>query len=696
MRETTMKHPIQCPQCGSSFELTAALQGELEDELRTRLGGEFEARATAMHAAHQREVQRLEAQSAEAARRAREVAALEVEARVRGEAEAERARLLAEHEARAKLQAASADKLLEEEREAARQQLDQAAAQRQALLGAQRELEERVRLADVTAAERLAQETRTLREELGREHDARVARELETQATLLRQEAQRADAQRASELAGARHALEQATAREQSLQAERRSLEEKMREFDEELAARTAAAAAQARQQATLEAEARVRAQAAAESAQLSDELGALRSQLTAAQDAEVELRRQRRELEERARALALDVERKVDDAMQAARAQQDAARAQLEQKLEAERQQAQLQLREAQLQREGLSAQVRELQHKLAQGSQQLQGEAQEVLLQDLLVKAFPADGITEVAKGVPGADIIQQVCAGGRVLGTIVWESKRTKAWQKDWLGKLRDQQREASADCAILVSQVLPEGLRGFGDIDGVWVTGWEHAIAVAGVMRQAIIEIGLQRQAGQARDGKAQRVYDYLTGSEFRNRIAGVIEPLLQMQASLCKERLLAQRGWAQREKEIKRALDNLTAVSGALSGIAGQDLAEVEGLEPPEAALALSAGPAALGDGARGDDDDAWSDADERAKEALFDLTPEDGSAVGNQTLRDRLARTLHAEGVSFTEEDFRRYRARLVEEGRARKGAGRGGSLARVARASVQAGHLHA
>ena len=634
-----MTHPIHCPRCGSSFELGEVLAERLEQELERRVSTALESRTQAIHAAHERALAAREAELVEAAR---------IEhARQAEEARAEHLRVAREVEERLR---------------------QEAHAERTRLLA---EASDRVR-AELDAA-------RVRHEEEQQAAAERLARAAQEQRVLL--EAKRAleDRARTADLVA-----------EQRIAAITRGLRE---EAAREEAARVAQALAE--QRAALEADvARTRAEQAGE-------LEAARAQLSQAQAAEVELRQQKRQVEERERALAVEVERRVDEAVGAVRGRTEAALREVELRREAERRQHDLQLAEARLEKQSIEAQVKDLQRKLDQGSQQLQGEAQEVTLEAMLQRAFPADLIREVGKGVSGADVLQDVRLDGRLVGTIVWESKRTKAWQKEWLGKLRENQREAGACCAILVSQVLPEALRTFGELDGVWVTAWEHAVAVASVLRQGVLDVGRHQLAGQARDAKAQRMYEYLLGTEFRNRIQGVLEPLVELQHGLVQERSALRRIWARREQQLERAISNLNEVTGHIGGIAGHDLEELDGIVDLEAAAlpaataarALPPRAGATREGGPGDDqgaDRGDPDEDDRRQALLLSLLPEDGSAVGNMALQRQLRGALGLADAAFTEHDYRPVRDALVEAGLARRCAGRGGALARVVRQRLE------
>ena len=187
---------------------------------------------------------------------------------------------------------------------------------------------------------------------------------------------------------------------------------------------------------------------------------------------------------------------------------------------------------------------------------------------------------------KGEFGGDILQRVQGpAGQLCGTILWESKRTKAWSDVWLTKLRDDQRAAKAEIALIVSTVLPNGVETFDLIDGIWVTRLRFAIPLAIALRQSLIDLASSHQAMEGQRTKMEIVYQYLTGPRFRHRIEAIIEKFTDMQVDLDRERKTMMRMWAKREEQLKGVLDSSAGLYGDLQGIAGRAMSEIEGLSP---------------------------------------------------------------------------------------------------------------
>jgi hypothetical protein len=310
------------------------------------------------------------------------------------------------------------------------------------------------------------------------------------------------------------------------------------------------------------------------------DALAKARAELAQAQQAELEIRRQRAALEGEKRAFDLEVARKLDDERQSIR--------ETTQREDDERHR--LKLAEKDKVIEQMAKQVEELRRKVDQGSQQVQGEVLEQDLRQILENEFQDDNFEDVPNGQPGSDIIERVkLANGANCGSIIWEAKNTKSFGDGWLAKIRRDQRDNNADFTVIVSTSLPKAVEGFNRIDGVWVTARRHAVALAKALRQALIDNRQIRLANEDRDTKADRVYAYITTKEFHQRITAVVEAYIAMRDSLDAEKRGTQRQWAKREKELDGLLVGTARLYGDLQGIVGKSMPEVEALRlsPPE-------------------------------------------------------------------------------------------------------------
>ena len=197
--------------------------------------------------------------------------------------------------------------------------------------------------------------------------------------------------------------------------------------------------------------------------------------------------------------------------------------------------------------------------------------------------------DRFERIGKGQRGADVLQSIIGpGGLVAGMVLWEAKRTKTWSDGWLPKLRENQRVAKADVAVIASETLPSHVMWFDCIDAVWVSGFTTAVPLAAALRQGLIEAARGRRAAAGADQTKDLAYNYLMGSEFRRRVTGLLEPMVEMRSGLDTEQRNMTRQWSQRGKQIERMALGVAGIYGDLQGILGPNLPQVEGLTLPDA------------------------------------------------------------------------------------------------------------
>ncbi|WP_026002597.1 DUF2130 domain-containing protein [Sphingobium xenophagum] len=298
---------------------------------------------------------------------------------------------------------------------------------------------------------------------------------------------------------------------------------------------------------------------------------------LAEAQAVQAELLKKERLLDDAKRELDLTIEKRVQESIVAVRT---AAKAEVEGELK-------LKVSEKEEQILSMQRQIEELRRKSEQGSQQLQGEVLELELEEALTARFPVDDIEPVPKGEFGGDVIQKVRSpSGAFVGTILWESKRTRNWSDGWLAKLRNDQRTANAEISIIMSTALPKDIENFGQVDGVWVSAPSFGLGLVAALRQTLIEVAMTKSARQGQDTKMELIYDYLTGPRFRHRVEAIVEKFSDMKADLDREKKAMTRLWAKREIQIQSVIESTVGMYGDFQGIAGQALQEIEGLELP--------------------------------------------------------------------------------------------------------------
>lgn len=244
-----------------------------------------------------------------------------------------------------------------------------------------------------------------------------------------------------------------------------------------------------------------------------------------------------------------------------------------------------QLKLKEMQLQLDEQKKLADEMKRRAEQGSMQRQGEVQELLLEEILRESFPFDLIEDVGKGVEGADCMQVVRNQfGTECGRIIYESKRTKAWNNNWIDKLKADMRNRGADVAILVTQVYPKDMGKFGEKDGIWLCNFNEVNSVAHLLRNGILKIFEIQRNEENKGDKMQLLYNYLTGNEFRGQVEAIVEGFMAMKMGIARERIQMEKIWKEREKQLEKVLISTSGMYGSVKGIAGASIGNIPLLE----------------------------------------------------------------------------------------------------------------
>jgi hypothetical protein len=302
------------------------------------------------------------------------------------------------------------------------------------------------------------------------------------------------------------------------------------------------------------------------------------KSENKALREKEVALMRQEAELKERQEELSLQVEKQI---LEKQKEIEDKARAKERESFELEKIKLLKQI-------DDNKKLAEEMKRKAEQGSMQLQGEVQELALEDLLSKSYPFDKVQEVPKGVRGADCIQTVINSmQQQCGSIVYESKRTKNFAKDWIEKLKQDQITCKADLAVIVTETMPSDMDRFGEKDGVWVCGFHEVRSLSFVLREMLIKTQSVKISQENKGDKMELLYTYLTSNEFVQNIKRIVENYDGMIDQLNSEKKAMHKIWASREKQIWVVQENISALFGSIKGIAGKELETSNVLQLPD-------------------------------------------------------------------------------------------------------------
>jgi hypothetical protein len=307
----------------------------------------------------------------------------------------------------------------------------------------------------------------------------------------------------------------------------------------------------------------------------LEQELEKKEEELGEAKKTEIELRKKTREIEQEKKDIELTVQRRVDQ-------EKKEIETRTYERLSDEHR---LKDREKDERMEGMAKQIDSLKLIAEQGSRQAQGEAFEMDLEDLLSNAFPRDEIAPVKRGQKGADVIQRVNAKfGQCHGSILWECKLRKQWSNNWISKLLEDQRDAHADVAVLVSTVLPDGVLDFETRNGVVIARLNLTIPLAGILRERLRDVSAAKISIEGKSDKKEMVYEFLTGNDFRQAMIRMANALDASAKSLAREKRAMAKIWKQREIEISRAAGGLADIYCQIQDIVGKSLQPIDELE----------------------------------------------------------------------------------------------------------------
>lgn len=315
---------------------------------------------------------------------------------------------------------------------------------------------------------------------------------------------------------------------------------------------------------------------------ELSVELKDLREQIkekntkiVEADKRELDFRKKQREIECREKSFDLEVAREVDQERK--KIQEETA------KEIAEEQRLKLLGKEKTI--EGLKKQINELKRSAEQGSQQLQGEVKEIDIETFLKERFIYDDIQPVPKGVAGGDILQKVYTKKEIpCGSILWEVKDAKNWSEGWIVKLKEDQRKAKTDVAVIVSDILPKDINNFGSRNGVWITNYSSLMGLSFSLRNTLTQIAITKLAAEGKDEKVELLFRYLTGPEFKQRVETAIETFKTMKEELDKEKRTTVARWGKQEKQLERVAEITAGMYGDFKGLIGSSMQSLPLLE----------------------------------------------------------------------------------------------------------------
>ena len=304
----------------------------------------------------------------------------------------------------------------------------------------------------------------------------------------------------------------------------------------------------------------------------------------------ELEVMKKQRELEDKEKNFELEMEKKmIDERKKIEVSIEEKLKINSDKELDIKMEKLQEENRKKEMemlkQQEQMKKTIDDLKRKAEQGSQQIQWDIQEDDLKNAISQAFPIDSVSDVATWVKWADLIQTVRNNlWQSAWIIVWESKNTKSWTDSWIMKLKDDKLKINWNIAILVSVVLPKGIKNFWMVDDLMVCVPEFAIPVANMLRDKLISISKVEKSLEWKDLKMEMLYKYLSSDEFSSKITMMVDVFAQLKTWIDSERRAMEKNWKKREKDLERATFAVTWMYWELESLMGQALPGAEKLE----------------------------------------------------------------------------------------------------------------
>jgi hypothetical protein len=311
-------------------------------------------------------------------------------------------------------------------------------------------------------------------------------------------------------------------------------------------------------------------------------------NKLVTARQKEIEFLQKEQALKNKEAELELSVQRKLQE--ERVKLSEELRKLE-EQKTATRENEYQLRLRELEKQLDDQKKLAEEMRRKAEQGSMQLQGEVQELILEEMLKSAFPFDLVSEVGKGIRGADCTLTIRNNlGQECGKIIFESKRTKHFDKNWIEKLKADMRSTSADMGVIVTQAMPEQISTFAQLDGIWICSFTDVLALVHVLRDGILKIFMAAKTHENKGDKMHMLYAYLTSNEFSEQWKAIREGFQAMNLSIQKEREAMEKLWKMRQKQLEKVLLNAAHIKGSIEGIAGNDNIQLDLIDDTDTLL----------------------------------------------------------------------------------------------------------
>ncbi len=187
---------------------------------------------------------------------------------------------------------------------------------------------------------------------------------------------------------------------------------------------------------------------------------------------------------------------------------------------------------------------------------SQELQGEAGQIHIRELLQESFPEDEIISIKRGARGADFHQRIFKNGKSIATILIEVKNTiNNFQSGWVPKLENDLMTSEASVAILVCHSLPEDPFKYSN-RGIFLTTYEQFQSLVATLRVTLFRERRLIKNNENKNEKAAIIFEVLTSEKFANQVRRLFEIYKNMSKRIEKDFQFHTKSAAARKAELE--------------------------------------------------------------------------------------------------------------------------------------------
>ena len=218
----------------------------------------------------------------------------------------------------------------------------------------------------------------------------------------------------------------------------------------------------------------------------------------------------------------------------------------------------------------EQANEEIKKLKEQIEKGiTPQIEGLLEEDKLLAKLKELFPNDKFDHPGKG---GDIIQYVMEQGKEIGRIVYECKKVKSFNKSHVEQAKEARRLRQADYAVLVTNAFPSKKQYYFVEKTVFVISPVSLEPITYTLRESLVKMALLKMSNEAKQKAVQRVYDYLSSSEYNNKMNDVASQLIDLAKDLKVEIKSHKDRWEKRYSIYNKLYNDVGNIDFKLKGL----------------------------------------------------------------------------------------------------------------------------